>query len=185
MNDLMNITPNPHTNCPPDILAEQTAVSVRHYGFDGRLHDGTIEINRRVADDVAAFFELALQERFPIEKVVRASDEPYAWDDDRLMAANATSGFNYRPIAGTDRVSWHGYGRAFDVNPRQNPYVRYGEGTPRIEPAGADWDTTRPGTLFAAHALVRFMKRRGWQWGGDWNPAEGVVDYQHFQKPLL
>ena len=61
----------------------------------------------------------------------------YEGDDDRSMAANNTSGFNRRPVAGTDRWSEHSYGRAIDLNPVQNPYVvgstvapEEGRGTP-------------------------------------------------------
>ena len=40
------------------------------------------------------------------------------------MADNNSSAFNYRFIAGTERFSKHAFGRALDVNPLQNPFVR-------------------------------------------------------------
>jgi hypothetical protein len=45
----------------------------------------------------------------------------YSGDDDRSMAANNTSAFNCRKVAGTSKWSEHAYGRAIDVNPVQNP----------------------------------------------------------------
>ena len=53
--------------------------------------------------------------------MVRVSD--YGGDDERSMAANNSSGFNFRTIAGPDRSSNHSFGVAIDLNPVQNPYV--------------------------------------------------------------
>ena len=44
-------------------------------------------------------------------------------DDDRSMAANNTSGYNCRRVAGSASWSEHAYGAAIDINPVQNPYV--------------------------------------------------------------
>ena len=45
-------------------------------------------------------------------------------DDHRSMAADNTSAFNCRFVAGSDGVwSEHAYGRALDLNPLENPYV--------------------------------------------------------------
>ena len=100
------------------------------------------------------------------------------------MNANVSSGFNYRLVSGTNRVSPHGQGLAFDINPRQNPYIRYQDGKVIIYPDGAVWDINKPGTLFHDHPLVRFMLGRGWEWGGNWLEQSGRIDYQHFQKSL-
>ena len=59
--------------------------------------------------------------------------DDYGGDDDRSMAANNTSGFNCRRVAGQSSWSAHAYGEAIDLNPVQNPYVRPGSITP---PAG-------------------------------------------------
>ena len=177
------IIANPAAHCPSDILAEQVALPVVYYDMDGLLQQRIIEINRAAANDVTAFFTLARKLKFPIAKVVRASDEPYRWDDLRLMADNATSGFNYRPVTKTGQPSWHALGLAFDVNTRLNPYISYYGGTEETEPDGATWDPTIPGTLYGSHPLVNLMKKRGWEWGGDWTRDSGRVDYQHFQKP--
>ncbi|HSH55405.1 MAG TPA: M15 family metallopeptidase [Candidatus Limnocylindrales bacterium] len=175
---------NPDNPCPPEILARQVGVVVLHRGFDGRMHKGLIEVHVAVSQDVHDFFAYALEHNFPIQEVVSASHPDYAWDDGKLMTANATSGFNYRLIAGSNTVSKHGQGLAFDVSPRLNPYIRYGtDGSMTIAPSGARWDPARPGTLSKDHPLVVFMKNRGWDWGGEWPPESGRVDYQHFEKP--
>jgi hypothetical protein len=169
--------------CPDEILEQQRLVEVRYYGFDRSLHIGQIVVAESVAADVTAFFERSRELCFPIEKVIPAAAPPYHWDDDKLMADNVTSGFNYRLIAGTNEPSLHGKGLAFDVNPRQNPYIRYlPGGDVKVAPEGAKWDPMVPGTLDANHILVEFMESRGWEWGGHWTPDSGRTDYQHFQK---
>jgi peptidoglycan L-alanyl-D-glutamate endopeptidase CwlK len=185
--DLMNaaILTNPSLECPPEIIQELVQLPVHYWNFTDQVCHGTIEVHRDVASDVAGFFDLAYETHFPIERVVRASDEPYKWDDDKLMAANTSSGFNYRTIAGSTILSHHSRGLAFDINTRLNPYIRYTEGREIIAPDGAVWEPGAPGVLSKEHPLVQFMIKRGWIWGGDWTfENNGMIDYQHFQKDL-
>lgn len=142
-------------------------------------------MHQAVVSDVADFFALALALTFPIEKVVPISHEKYQWSDELSMADNNTSGFNYRTIMGTNHLSNHALGRAFDVNPRQNVYLKRDKEGREVFclPEGAIYDENAKGTLTSTHPLVIFMKERGWVWGGDWQREDGVVDYQHFEKP--
>lgn len=184
-NSSAEVRSNPNLVCPQEILTKIRPLEVSYLGFDGSEHAGIIEVHESVADDVLAFFELAQQISFPIEKVVRASDRDFQWDDDKLMASNASSGFNYRLVAGSDRVSLHGKGLAFDVNPRQNPYIRFEQGEKIVAPPDAVWNPAVGGTLSAEHPLVKFMLERGWDWGGNWTEEDGRIDYQHFQKRII
>ena len=177
------VASNPERPLPPEIAWQIVPLTVSFRDFDGTEHEGTIEVHRDLAEDVQDFFTLAQEIGFPIEKVKKSSDAPTPWDDGTLMAENATSSFNYRMIAGTDRPSLHGLGRALDVNPRLNPYIRYDdEGNATVEPAGAEHHPGEPGVFDAEHPLVVFMKSRGWEWGGDWKPESGRTDLHHFQK---
>ena len=177
---------NPRNPAPAEVLVDIESIQVQYVDFNGEQQIGTVEIHKYLADDVAAFFEKALELKFPIERVVLSSDEKYAWDDDKLMADNATTAYNFRLIKGTDRPSQHGLGRALDVNDALNPYIRYVNGEAVTDPEGAVYDPTVPGTLTADHPLVVFMKSRGWAWGGDWTKEEhGVTDYQHFDKKAI
>ena len=178
------IKPNPELKCPPEILDKQVALAIKFYGFDGQYHDGIIEINRLVVDDIEQFFAIAIKLKFPIEKVSPASDALYEWNDEQLMMANVSSGFNYRLVAGTDNVSLHGQGLAFDINPIQNPYIRYKNGQVIVAPKSATWEPGMPGTLTNNHPLVILMKEKNWEWGGDWKVESGRIDYQHFQKQI-
>lgn len=173
---------NPDKPAPIEVLENIKPIRVRYVDFKGELQTATIEVHKDLAEDVKGFFEEAVKLEFPIQHVVKSSDEAYGWDDDKLMADNATTAFNYRLIKGTEKPSLHGLGRALDVNDALNPYVRYVDGGSETDPPGSIYDPQIPGTLTADHPLVTFMKKRGWEWGGDWTPESGRTDYQHFQK---
>ncbi|MEO8105427.1 MAG: M15 family metallopeptidase [Candidatus Saccharibacteria bacterium] len=175
---------NPQRPAPAAILAQIVTIEVFYWSFDGQKRSAMLEINRAVESDVRSFFTVAWGLNFPIDKVICAADTPYFWDDGLMMAANATSGFNYRKIADSDVVSEHGFGRAIDINTRLNPYIRYKDGARLVAPAGAEWDPRVPGTLCGDHPLVIHMEALGWSWGGNWAPeTRGAIDYQHFEKP--
>lgn len=163
------------------LLADIVVVEVTYIDFGGKVRLGVIQVHKKVVKDVIAFFERALQLAFPFAAVRLAESAPFYGDDSLLMQGNVTSGFNYRQIAGTDQLSLHSFGRAFDVNPVQNPYVRYTRLGPISAPLRATWDPSVPGTLHADHELVKLMRQRGWEWGGDWTADSGRIDYQHFQ----
>ncbi len=166
-----------------EIVEQIQAITVTYINDDGSESEGVIEVHASVEDEVRRFFTAAYDLKFPIHKIVVSSE--YDWDDDRLMAANSTSGFNYRLIKGTRYPSLHGLGVAFDINPATNPYVRFVDGETLVDPPGAVYDPEAPGALTATHPLVTLMKNLGWEWGGDWTIESGRIDYQHFEKPLL
>jgi D-alanyl-D-alanine carboxypeptidase len=175
---------NPANPAPPEVRDQLVSLNVAYRDFDRHQHQGIIEVNRALEDDVITFFKYAYYLNFPINKVDVASN--YNWDDNALMAADITSSFNYRTIAGTTTPSQHGLGRAFDVNPRENPYITLDDqGNPVTQPAGAQWLSGTPGTLHRDYPLVQLMVSRGWTWGGFWALQDldgAVIDYQHFQK---
>jgi peptidoglycan L-alanyl-D-glutamate endopeptidase CwlK len=169
---------NPHFICPPDILARQVLLPVKFYSFEGKIEEGEIVADRDVADDIKALFETILKEKFPIRTAIPMASPLFEWDDERSMQANNTSAFNYRSIAGSEKLSDHALGRAIDINPLFNPYIR-GE---IVQPAGASYDPARPGTITADSLIVLFLKDRGWAWGGEWS---SLKDYQHFEKKVI
>lgn len=167
-----------HPEAPAAILDALVALSVPYIGFDGSEHTGVMVVHQDLAQDVRELFDEMRQQRFPLQSVLPASDPRFAWNDEKMMAANNASGFNYRTIAGTDRLSYHAYGRAIDLNPALNPYIRDG----RIEPPGATYDLNAPGTIGPDSFIVKFLESRGWVWGGRWTEP---IDYQHFQKAQI
>ena len=173
---LLGVSPD----CPTEILTAQTLISVGYTGPEGAPHRGQIVIHEALADDVTAVFGLLSELGFPVASAIPLADPRFVedgiWSDDRSMAANNASGFNYRKIAGTDRLSHHATGRALDINPLWNPMYRDGVTYP---PAGT-YEPGRPGTFHESHPAVAFLEERGWEWGGRW---ESPWDLHHFQKP--
>lgn len=162
------------TNAPQNIIDDLVLINVQYYGFDGKLHQGQLVMHKTLEKDIVEIFEMIKEKKFPIKKCVPIVK--YNWSDNASMEDNNTSGFNYRFIAGTKRLSNHSYGRAIDINPFQNPAV-YGDGS--ISPKGAKYDKDALGTLTNNHFIVKEFKKRGWNWGGDW---KSLKDYQHFDK---
>ena len=149
-------------------------VRLTHWGFDGKVHRGELVVHADAASAVVEAFRAAHAARFPIERMERV--DVHGGDDGRSMAANNTSAFNCRRVAGTTRWSEHAYGRAVDVNPVQNPYVRGRTVDPPAGSAYTNRDDRRAGMLHADSALVRSFESQGWGWGGRWRSAK---DYQH------
>ena len=132
---------------------------------------------KELADIIPTIFYRLYDMRYPIEKI-QLIDE-YGADDEISMAANNTSAFCFRPIAGTDTLSLHSYGLAIDINPLYNPYV-YRE---VVSPAASPYDRetgTVPSPYFMTEedSCVRLFKENGFDWGGDWDSPK---DYQHFE----
>lgn len=167
---------NPDFLCPPEVLERQRMITVRYVGLsDGLYHQGQIVVDERLQPDVEALFDQMVRQRFPIGQVIPVADPRVNYDDEASMAANNTSGFNWRRIAGKKKLSLHAFGMAIDINPVLNPFF---DKQGIVHPAGAKYDPRVPGTFTAGHPLVRFMRSRGWEWG------EGMLDYHHFQKEI-
>lgn len=159
----------------PVAPADLRRISVTHWGYDGRSHQGELVVHRDVATAMIRTFGALYRQRFPIAMMRRV--DAYGGSDARSMEANNTSGFNCRKVAGTSIYSEHAYGRAIDLNPKQNPYVK---GTTVDPPSAWPWAdrTIRvPGMIHSGDPTVRAFGAEGWKWGGSWTSAK---DYQHF-----
>lgn len=156
---------------PQSVLASQELVTVRYYSFDGKLHEGQVVLHREVAEDIREIFRDIEKSRFPVAKVIPIVR--YNWSDDKSIADNNTSAFNYRTIAGTKKLSDHARGRAIDLNPYLNPWIG------KSGVAKRPYNTERAGTIVAGDVVVQAFKKRGWLWGGSWKNSR---DYQHFYK---
>jgi hypothetical protein len=167
-----------HPGCPvkPEDLRQ---VNVSYRDFHNRSQNGTLIVNREVADDVLRIFQSLYNHGFQIERMVPI--EEYGGNDDASMAANNTSAFNCRDTTGKPGVfSNHSWGRAIDINPLTNPYVK---GNKVLPPEGRKYvDRTKefPGSILKNGFVVREFERAGWTWGGNWPDRQ---DYQHFEKP--
>jgi hypothetical protein len=162
-----------HRGCPVG-FADLRLLTLDHWGFDRRVHRGRLVVHRDAARAMLGTMRSLFRLRFPIRRM-RLVDA-YGADDRRSMAADNTSAFNCRFVAGTGRWSEHAYGRAIDLNPIENPYVTAsGYVSP---PAGAPFARRtrhRPG-MVGGNAVAAFATA-GWGWGGAWSWPR---DYQHF-----
>jgi poly-gamma-glutamate synthesis protein (capsule biosynthesis protein) len=106
---------------------------------------------------------------FPIRQMRLVDD--FGASDDASMAADNSSAFNFRVVAGTQVLSQHARGRAIDLNPIENPWRK----PDRIEPAAgaafADRSVIRPGMIVRPGPVVAVLDELGWEWGGDWRHA--------------
>jgi hypothetical protein len=160
--------------CPVPV-EQLRAIDVRHFGNDGAVHTGRLIVAANLANGMVEVFRALYNARFPIERM-----EPidrYGGDDMRSIKANNTSAFNCRAVTGGTGWSEHAYGRAIDVNPFVNPYVK---GSTVLPPEAAPYTDRRrndPGMIHSDDAVVRAFAARGWSWGGYWS---SLKDYQHF-----
>jgi hypothetical protein len=164
-----------HRGCPVG-LDGLRLVRARHWGFDGRVHDGRLVVARDVAGPVLDALRRLYAAHFPIRRMVPI--DAYGASDFRSIEADNTSAFNCRYVEGTTRWSEHSYGRAIDVNPIENPYVTAAGTT--SHPSSRRYLRRAPyraGMAVDGGVVVRAFETIGWGWGGRWS---GDRDYQHF-----
>ncbi len=163
--------------CPVP-LGDLRYLRLSHWDFAGRVRQGELVVRAKHAEALVGVFRTLYAEKFPIQRMELVSD--YDGDDERSMAANNTSAFNCRTVAGTDRWSQHSFGAAIDLNPVQNPYVTPSGISPASGKTYAKPSTRREtveGLITADSLVVRAFREAGWEWGGDWASPK---DYQHF-----
>ena len=166
-------------DCPVP-LERLRHLTVSHVRFDGTTATGELIVHEDHAEAVVSVFRELYDARWPIRRM-RLVDE-YRGDDDLSMAADNTSAYNCRAVAGTERWSEHAYGRAIDLNPVENPYVTGSSFVPAEGARFARIDRSRgadvpAGVIRDGDVVVRAFARIGWGWGGHWSSAK---DYQHF-----
>ncbi len=157
-------------------------LSVLYYDFNGTVQSGEIICNKAIAKDLIEIFAELYEAEYQIDKI-RLIDE-YDADDDRSCADNNTSSFCYRMMTGsTKKLSKHALGMAIDINPFQNPYVTFPNGSPTtlLEETRVYIDRSAglPHMITEDDLCYRLFKEHGFTWGGAWN---SVKDYQHFEK---
>jgi len=163
----------------PVAPADLRQLTLTYHGFDNAPHTGTLVVHRDLAADVIRLFEKLYDRNFPIERMVPIED--YGGNDDASMLANNTSAFNCRDTTGKPGVfSNHSWGRAIDINPLVNPYVKGDKVLPDAGRKYLDRSKEFPGSILKDGFVVRLFESDGWTWGGRWPDRQ---DYQHFEKP--
>lgn len=158
-------------------LSGLSYLKVRHYDFHHEIRDGELIVAKKLAAEVLDIFYELYEAGYEIEKV-RLVDH-YDADDERSMADNNSSAFNYRVVADTDILSAHSFGRAIDINPLFNPYIVGDKVMPANGARYADRTKSFPHKIDKEDICYNVFARHGWRWGGDWRDSK---DYQHFYK---
>ena len=166
-----------HAGCPipPEDLC---VLHVTYWTYQNKKAEGILLVNQALAPELAGIFGELYKHRFPIGRMEPV--ENFGGDDEKSMAANNTSAFNCRDITGQKgKFSNHSWGRAIDINPLTNPYVKGDRVLPEAGRAYLDRSIPHPGSLNAQSFAVQLFQRHGWTWGGSWPDRQ---DYQHFEK---
>ncbi len=163
-----------HPGCPVT-LDELRYLTVVFHGFDGRDHTGELLVHRDWAEQIVGVFEALHDARFPIEQIGIVTPENL--DAHPTGDGNLTNGFVCRDTVSGQSWSEHAYGRAIDINPFHNPYVRGEVVVPELAGSYLDRDDHRPGMIQAGDEVVRAFADIGWHWGGHWRSAK---DWMHF-----
>jgi len=158
--------------CPPwDDLAY---LELDHVTFDGGAARGELVVARAIAADALCLFARLWAIGFPVRRMELVDD--HGADDERSMAADNCSAFNFRVVAGTSVLSQHALGRAIDINPVENPWVTHAGFVPEAGAPYLDRAWIRPGMIVRPHPVTAALDELGWEWGGDWRHAS---DYHH------
>lgn len=165
-----------HANCPVP-LSDLSYLRLTYWGYDNKPHQGELIVNKALAKEVTLIFKKLYQEKFPIQQMKLMT--VFHGNDDASLAANNTAAFNCRPVTGQKIFSQHSYGRAIDINPLINPYVK---GHTILPPTGAqfvDRSQPYPGKITHSSLIYKEFTKKSWDWGGNWHDLQ---DYQHFEK---
>jgi poly-gamma-glutamate synthesis protein (capsule biosynthesis protein) len=150
-------------------------VECDHVTFDGGVARGELVVAAEVAGKVLGLLRRLFELGFPIRQMRLVDD--FGASDDASMAADNSSAFNFRVIAGTTLLSKHALGRAIDLNPVENPWRRPGSILPAAGAAYADRRVIRAGMFVRPGPVIAAIDELGFEWGGDWMHAS---DDHHF-----
>jgi poly-gamma-glutamate synthesis protein (capsule biosynthesis protein) len=155
------------SRCPKhDQLAH---LRVAHVTFTGEVGEGELIVAAALAPRALELFRRLYAIGFPIRRLALVDE--FGASDDASMAADNSSAFNFRVVAGTNVLSQHALGRAIDLNPVENPWRRADRIDPPAGEAFADRTVVRPGMIVRPGPVVAALDELGWEWGGDWRHA--------------
>lgn len=174
---------------PNIALSDLRYVKTLYYDFDGKVRAGELIVNKSIAVDIKEIFIELYKIKYEIRKM-KLIDSYYSKGgsgtdaDTKSMNDDNTSAFNYRTIAGTRTISMHGYGRAIDINPFENPWCPGGKLYPNQSRSaayanrGASSGERKPHMIFRDSEITGIFRKHGFRWLGETDTR----DYQHFEK---
>ena len=161
--------------------SELRYIKALHITREGVTKRGEMVGHSAIIGDNVTILKQLYKAGYPIERMELVDN--YGADDNRSMAANNSSAFNYRTTPGGTRLSAHSRGMAVDINPLYNPYIRRTESRTIIAPKeGSDFVDRSKKFAYKIERndiCCRLFLERGFEWGGDYKT---IQDYQHFEK---
>ena len=161
----------------PVALNDLSLITLSYWGEDALTHQGQIIVHNSESEAISRVFETLYTHHFPLTSMKLMWE--FGGSDDASMNANNTSGFNCRRIKNTSKWSNHSYGKAIDVNPLWNPWIRGEVVDPPAGKVYTDRNSSKPGVIKAGDFVVEAFAKEGWKWGGYW---KNTKDYQHFSS---
>lgn len=152
-------------------------IEITHIDFDGVAQQGSMVIAAAHAQAVVEVFEMLYESGYPVESIIPIGQLPPGAEDDPHYSN--TSGFHCRVVGGTTRWSEHAWGRAIDINPHLNPFIRGDEIWPIASEPYLDRSLGQPGMIVEGDVVVSAFDSIGWEWGGRWRTLK---DYHHFSS---
>jgi hypothetical protein len=85
-----------------------------------------------------------------------------------------------REVTGQSGIfSQYSYGRAIDINPQINPYVKDNIVLPENGSNHVDHNNPEKGKITHHSLIYKLFIEHEWDWGGNWHDLQ---DLQHFEK---
>lgn len=152
-------------------------IEVTYIDFNGATDQGHLVIHSDHAEALVTVFGRLYEAGYPIASITPIGQLPHAAEDQ--PGYSNTSGFHCRFVEGTDRWSEHAMGRAVDINPHLNPFIRGDEIWPIGSEIYVDRSLESPGMISEGDLVVSAFDSIGWEWGGRWRTLK---DYHHFSS---
>jgi len=170
--------------CPVP-LRDLNYLRMTYRGFDGKDHTGEMIVHKDVAEEVTRIFGELYRAKYPIRRMRLVSD--YGGSDWRSIEADNTTAFNCRKATGSGRWSKHSFGKAIDINPIENPYIRPNGHISHKASYPFKIRKHRKNNSPADRAMIipgdkaqKIFSKYGWRWGAYFREAK---DLQHFYHP--
>lgn len=172
-----NLLANPQNIKCHKQIKELVVVKVPYLGFDGKAYQGILLVHRSLGNEVVEIFQALFDHRFPIQAMMPI---PLHLKKNPQIYSNITASFNCRAVTGQPGIlSQHSYGRAIDINPFLNPYVKNCLVIPGNSEKHISRFAPKNGKMIPNTYVVHLFEKYGWDWGGNWYD---LLDYQHFEK---
>lgn len=172
-----------HKGCPM-ALNKLSYLTLNYWGFDNKIHQGHLIVNRMIAADTLDIFSQLFAQKFPIAKMQLASNYKAKNDWPSTEDNNTVAFFCRIDDQSPGKFSSHSYGIAVDINPVYNPGIlsKTKSGLvvqPKKGKKYLDRQLAHPGMI--GEKMAQLFAQHGWTWG---KYFEHGKDYMHFTKLL-